>query len=171
MLIFTFYTQNDYNLRSIKICLFSFYFSLFYIVNGLFFTDSTMHKIYEDQGSFNFIFQFPLILYSSLICSAINSLVKFLSLSERNILYLKQNRENIEERIKLVLKTLRIKFFFFFLFIFIFLIMFWYYISCFCAIYKNTQMHLIKDTLISFSLSLLYPISFVFYQEYLEFLH
>ena len=27
----------------------------------------------------------------------------------------------------------------------------------FCAIYKNTQIHLIKDTLISFGVSLLYP--------------
>ena len=31
----------------------------------------------------------------------------------------------------------------------------------FCAIYRNTQTHLIKDTLISFGLSLLYP--FLFY--------
>ena len=28
----------------------------------------------------------------------------------------------------------------------------------FCAIYSNTQNHLIKDTLISFGLSLIYPI-------------
>ena len=27
----------------------------------------------------------------------------------------------------------------------------------FCAIYSNTQLHLVKDTLISFGLSLLYP--------------
>ena len=27
----------------------------------------------------------------------------------------------------------------------------------FCAIYKNTQLHLIKDTLISFGLSFIYP--------------
>ena len=31
----------------------------------------------------------------------------------------------------------------------------------FCAIYKNTQIHLIKDTLISFGISLFSP--FVFY--------
>ena len=35
--------------------------------------------------------------------------------------------------------------------------MFWYYISCFCAVYKNSQIHLIKDTLISFGFSMLYP--------------
>ena len=37
------------------------------------------------------------------------------------------------------------------------MIFFWYYISCFCSVYKNTQLILIKDTLISFGLSMLYP--------------
>ena len=39
----------------------------------------------------------------------------------------------------------------------IFLILFWYYLSMFSAIYRNTQLHLIKDTLISFGLSSIYP--------------
>ena len=39
----------------------------------------------------------------------------------------------------------------------ILMIFFWYFISAFCAVYKNTQMILIKDTLISFSLSMIYP--------------
>ena len=39
----------------------------------------------------------------------------------------------------------------------IFLSLFWYYISMFGAIYKNTQLHLLKDTLMSFALSLIYP--------------
>ena len=37
------------------------------------------------------------------------------------------------------------------------MIFFWYFISCFCAVYKNTQMILIKDTLLSFALSMVYP--------------
>ena len=40
---------------------------------------------------------------------------------------------------------------------FIFLLFFWYYLSSFCAVYKNTQTYLIKDTFISFCLSLVYP--------------
>ena len=39
----------------------------------------------------------------------------------------------------------------------IIMIFFWYFISCFCAVYKNTQEILIKDTLISFALSMIYP--------------
>ena len=37
------------------------------------------------------------------------------------------------------------------------MIFFWYFIVCFCAVYKNTQMILIKDTLISFAISMAYP--------------
>ena len=46
----------------------------------------------------------------------------------------------------------------FFIICYLFLIFFWYYLSCFCVVYKNTQLHLIKDTLISFCLSLIYPL-------------
>ena len=160
IIIFTFYTYNDYNLRNIKICLFLFNFSLYYTINALFYTDSTMHKIYEEQGSFNFIYQIPIIIYSSLICSVINILVKYLSLSEKDILSLEKYKKNLEEKTNIILKCLRIKFALFFLLLFLFLILFWYYISCFCAIYQNTQIHLIKDTLISFSFSLIYPFIF-----------
>ena len=40
----------------IKVCLFFFSFGLYFTVNTLFYTDSTMHKIYEDNGSFDFIY-------------------------------------------------------------------------------------------------------------------
>ena len=45
----------------------------------------------------------------------------------------------------------------FYVLYFSFLFMFWYYLSCFCAVFKKTQIHLIKDTLISFGTSLFYP--------------
>ena len=38
------------------------------------------------------------------------------------------------------------------------MLFFWYFISCFCAVYSNTQVILFKDTLISFAISMLYPI-------------
>ncbi len=33
----------------------------------------------------------------------------------------------------------------------------WYYVSMFCVIYRNTQIHLLKDTLLSFGISLIFP--------------
>ena len=44
----------------------------------------------------------------------------------------------------------------------LFLLFFWYFISCFCGVYRNTQIILINDTLISFGLSMLYPFALNF---------
>ena len=159
LLIFTFYTNDDYNSKIIKISLFLFSFALYFTINTLFFNDETMHKIYEDEGSFNFIYQIPQILYSTIISTVISIIIKFLSLSEKNILNIKKekDKENKENKKNKTIKCLNIKFFVFFLLNFLFLIFFWYYLSSFCAVYKNTQKHLIKDALLSFGLSLLYP--------------
>ena len=156
LLIFTFITYTDYNSKIIKISLFLFLFTSYYAVNALFFTDSTIHEIYEDKGSFNFIYQIPQILYSSLISVIINTAVKSLSLSEKNILMIKRKKYNTKE-IKKLFKYLIKKFILYYIISLLFLIIFWYYIACFGVIFKNSQIHLIKDTLISFTLSLLYP--------------
>ena len=67
VLIFTFFNNNDYNSKIIKLDLFLFNFTLFYIINAMFFNDDSMHKIYKNKGSFDFIDQLPQIIYSSII--------------------------------------------------------------------------------------------------------
>ena len=160
LFVFAFYcNNNDYNSQIIKIFLFFFFFSVHFTINALFFNDDTMHKIYLDEGSFNFVYQIPQIIYSSLISAAISILVKYLSLSQSNILEMKKekNIEKLNIKVKELIKCLKIKFALFFVVSFFLLIFFAYYIICFCGIYVNTQLHLIKDTLISFGLSLIYP--------------
>ena len=160
LLFFSFLKYYDYNSRTIKIFLFFFNFSTYFFVNALFFDDETMHKILEDNGSFNFIYNLPHIIYSIIICGIINALVKTLALSNNQFIQLKQNLDeenNIHEKAKKILFILKIKFLFFFLISLILLLFFWFYLSCFCAVYKNTQLHLIKDTVISFSTSMIYP--------------
>ena len=120
-----------------------------------------MHQIYEDQGSFNFIYQIPQIIYSSILAMIINYIIKLFSLSNENITNLrgemKKDKINIDKRIEELYKKLKIKFALFFIISPIILLFFWYYITCFCGVYKNTQIHLIKDTLLSLLMSLIYP--------------
>ena len=159
LILFTFYPAKDYNLVTIKIFLFLVSFSLYLTINGFFFTDDTMHKIYVDNGAYNILYQIPQILYSSVVSAVINMLLKILSLSEKNILELKQEKD-IDRIIKLsksIQKCIKIKFIIFFILGYIFMFFFWYFISCFCAVYTNTQIILIEDTLITFGLSMVYP--------------
>ena len=50
LILFTFYPSNDYNIRIIKISFFIISFSLYITINGFFFSDATMHKVYERNG-------------------------------------------------------------------------------------------------------------------------
>ena len=40
---------------------------------------------------------------------------------------------------------------------FLLILLYGYYLGCFCAVYKNSQYHLIKDTLISFAIANITP--------------
>ena len=52
---------------------------------------------------------------------------------------------------------MNIKFIIFFVLNLIILILFWFYLTCWNAIYQNTKVYLIKNTFISFGISLVYP--------------
>ena len=160
LILFTFWPANDFNLTSLKIALFILSFSLYFTINGFFFNDESMHKVYQDNGAFNILYQIPQILYSTLVSSVMNMLLKKLSLSQKNILEIKQEKDmqNAMKKSKKIKDCIQIKFIIFFILSFLLLLFFWYFISCFCGVYKNTQNILIKDTLISFGLSMLYPI-------------
>ena len=158
-IIFAFCNNTDYNLKIIKIDLFLFNLTLFYFVNTIFFDDKTMHKIYEDKGSFDIIGQIPQIIYSSLISMVFSIILEFLALTGEVIIELKKIKlsKNFNKKIKSLGNKIKIKFVLYFIISTIFLLCFWYYLSMFCAIYVNTQIHLIKDTLLSFLLSLIEP--------------
>ena len=118
-----------------------------------------MHKVTESNGKYDIIYQIPQILYSSVISAIINMLLKKLSLSEKSLLSLKQEKD-LKRAKKISINIRRciiVKFIIFFILSNILLLFFWYFISCFCAVYTNTQTVLIKDTMISFCLSMLYP--------------
>ena len=126
-----------------------------------FFSDDTMHKLYTDKGYFDILYQIPQILYSSIVSSLANILLKYLSLSNDNILELKsgkyKNLTEAKQKAKQIHNSIKIKLIIFFIISLILMIFFFYFISCFCAVYKNTQIILIKDSCISYGTSLIYP--------------
>ena len=159
LLFYSFYNIFDYNSRIIKIYLFFFKFTTTLIVNALFFDDDTMHKIYVKKGDFKFINNLPQILYSAIISGVISGLISLLTSTNSNIIKLKQNSKKDDAIIKRDknVRIIKIKLSIFFIMDLVLLIFFWFYLSCFCAVYKNTQIHLIKDTLISFATGMIYP--------------
>ena len=162
IIYFSFIPFLDFNSRIIKIFLFFFNLSSNFTVNALFFNDNSMHKIYEEGGSFNFFYNLPQIIYSAIISGIIDFLIKLLALSESNFINLKnykfKNEKEMNMRAQKIWYRIKIKFAFSFIILVGLLTLFWFYLACFCGVYKNTQIHLIKDTVLSFSTSMIYPI-------------
>ena len=161
IILFTFYNHDiDYNSKIIKINVFFVGLIAELFVNALFFSDDTMHQIYEDEGDYNFFYQLPQIIFSTLISKLFSWLFTKFALSEGNILDFKmdKNKKHLKKREEKLQFLLKIKFIIYFIISSIFLLFFWYYLAMFCAVYKNTQSHLMTDTLLSFALSLLYPL-------------
>jgi hypothetical protein len=159
LILFTFINYDDYNLVIIKLALFLLSFSLYLTINGFFFRDGDMHELYKTNCIYDIITEIPKIFYSTLVTAVINMILKTLSLSESAILELKKvtNIDNARKLSRKIWFCIKTKITLFFILSFLLMSFFWYYISCFCAVYKNTQKILIKDTLLSFCLSMLYP--------------
>ena len=159
LFFFSFLSKFDYNSRALKIYLFFFNFTTYFIVNTLFFNEKSMNKIYQEGGNFDFIYNIPQILYSTIISVFLNNILSILALSEKNFRKLRHNtnKNNVKFEAKNLKRKLKIKFTIFLLYNIIILFIYWFYLGCFCAVYKNTQIHIIKDTAISFGTSLITP--------------
>ena len=90
LFIFTFCSFNDYNSGIIKKFMFFLSFSLHYTTNTLFFTESTLHQIYEDEGKYNLKYQISHILYSAIISNLVlRIMLQTLVLTDKDVLEVK----------------------------------------------------------------------------------
>ena len=163
-IIFSFFPFKDYNPLIIKFFLFFFSYSSELTINALFYSDGALQEIYKNDGDFDFSYKLPQYLYSTIISKVIDGIIKNLALSQDKIIELKYEKDikTLDNAYhEKLLKALKIKFTFFFIISFIMLASFGYYITCFCGIYINTQIHLISDSAFSLLDSFLLP--FVIY--------
>ena len=163
-LIISLFVNNDFNTREIKLCIFLFALSLEYFIDTLFFNDSNLHKIYEDEGKYNFLYQFPKSIYSYFIPIILTNLALIWLPLESGIDDIIQNEKMAfsekPKEINFYIRSSKIKckLAIFFLAMILLFLFFWYYISCFCAVFRNTQKELIINTVLSFTESLIMPL-------------
>ena len=158
-ILFGFCPFNDNNSIIIKSCIFLLIFNINYFINFLFFNDNSIHQIYEDGGSYNIFYFLPQISISFALSNIIIIIIKYIFLSESNIKEIKiqktfEEANNIFDKIK---NQLIRKYILFYILSLIFIFVFWFFLSEFGAVYKNTQVILFINTLISLAISFIYP--------------
>ena len=158
-IIFSFCPIRDYNSIIIKSCITMLSFVISYALNFIFFDEKTIHKIYKDKGKYDFVFFIPKISISFIVSNICHIILKYIFLSERNLLKIRNNKTaNAAQDISITVKrNLVIKYTLFFILGIIFLSFFWMLLSSFGAVYQNTQLIVFENTLICFGISLVYP--------------
>ena len=161
VLLFALGCKNDFNPRFMKI---SFMFSIFVIfltINTIFVNESTLHNLFISNGNISILSDLSKIGYSILISEIIKNILLMVSFPENDIVKIRKSgiqRKDIRNPV--VHKSLSIaiiRCYVFYLVSFIFLSFIWIYITSFFIIFQNTQMYVIRNTIISFGASLVAP--------------
>ena len=158
-----FFRHNDYNLFTVKLGLLFMTFPINLGFNILFYTNKNIKMNYSKalddlSGFWNNIAN---TVYSSLLSTTLLIILKFICLTHNSVRVLRKFKDVEYARKKsiCVLRCIKIRLVIYYLLSFAFLAIFGYYILCFCAIFENTQIELVKSTFTSWLISLLYPLA------------
>ena len=159
-IISIFLNDKDYNIQTVKISLFIFYFNLSLTINALFFDDKAIYQVNQDDLSFNLSKDIVRILYSTIISTVLCFLVELMAFTHKSIIKIRYYKDinKAKENAQKLIRILKIKIIFSFCIIIFFDILFFYYITAFCSVYSIIQTRKISDSLMSFLLSNSYSI-------------
>ena len=132
-------------------------------LNVFFFSDDSMHNLYESQGTYNFMDSLIQMIYTTVISQLLQIFLNYLTMTDIHYYQIKamKNDNDIKNKISAMFKCIKYKIIIYFIFSFLLFLFYWYIIACFCAVYENTQKIFIIDSISSFLLGLAYP--FVLY--------
>ena len=151
----TFCTDNHLDLFAIKLSFFIFTFQISFFLNAFFYTDDYISDAYHNDGVLNFITGLPKSIYSYVATLITTNLLRMLSTSKNELLRLIIEKIKFKSYLYLVqikLSKLRKKLIIYFIMVLLFSLIFWYYISSFCAVYKNNQKYWFLGCLESFGM-------------------
>jgi hypothetical protein len=158
LILFTFYTP-DKNSKSLKISLFILFVSFYLAFTALFFNDNIMRSIYIYKGNTDAAVHVTNIVLSSICCLIMSIIVRLVALNDRDISKIISEKGFMKryDSIELTKRSLKIRSIILFAFSVFVVGICWYYVSAFCAVFKNSQGHYLINTLVAFIVCNLWP--------------
>ena len=161
ILLLPFGCKNDFNPRTMKLSFMLYIFTIFLVTNTIFVNDSTLHKLYVSNGKIQTFDEIPKIIYTIIISSIIKNILLLVCFPENDIKDIRRFGSKVKfiqnQGIQKSLTAVIIRCYLYFLISEITLIVFWTYVACFFLIFPNSQIYVLKNTLISFGITLVAP--------------
>ena len=162
-----FFRHNDYNLFVVKLGLLFMTFPINLTFNTFFYTNKSIKLSYirsmDDISAF--WSNISKTIYSSILSSTLLIILKLICLTHNSVKGLRKIKDVGFAKKKSVgiLRCIRIRVAIYFILSLSFLVIFGFYNLCFCAIFENTQVILVKSTFTSWLISLSYPFIICFF--------
>ena len=161
----TFFTSNFLHLFVIKLSFLISTFQISFFLNAFFYSDEYISNAYHNDGALDFLSGLPKSIYSFLATLVTTNLLSMLSNSKNELIDTIKNRTYKIDyllQVDIKLRKLRNKLIIYYVFLFILENFFLYYVSAFCAVYRNSQKYwligcfesLVIDTLSSICICL-----------------
>ena len=174
----TFFVNDALRPKTIKIMLFNLNLILYFVINGLFFSEDYVSEVYHLEKEDTFFSFFPRsierFIYTTIVSLVINVIVECFMVNENKIkgIYIreKDNELNLKYEISLLMKRINNSILLFILVSFILYLLFFYYLLCFNYVYPCMQIEWIKSSITIVIIMQLLSILSCFIQSSLRFL-
>ena len=165
LIINTFFVKERLKPFSIKLIVFIFSLTFYFVINGLLYDTNYVSKKLKRKSKstyFFFVDSIKRIIYSSLVGVLVNVLVGLLFRSDKNLRKAqnkyKDNPILLNGEIVKIYKNMKITNFIFTIVNFIIMIAVWIYLFCFCGVYRNCQMDWVESALLIIGIMQVLPI-------------
>ena len=149
----TFFYKENIKPKSVKIVLLFLEICLYFVVNGLFFNEDYIIKLYksEDDNFFSYITRsYGNFFYSLMVGIIVDTILDCIFIDEKVIkrvfLREKDNPLQLKYEIKVNTKSIIKRYIIFFIICVFIELISWYYVSCFNCVYPGTQLEWIKSS-------------------------
>ena len=151
----TFFNKDNLKPMSIKILLLLLNIDLYFVVNGLFYSESYISQLFHSDKEDNFFSFFPRSIsrffYATIVGVIISFLIDCMFIQEKKIKKVfireKENQTKIKNEIALILKSLKENYIIFIIICIIISLFSWYYVCCFNNVYPGVKGEWIKSSI------------------------
>ena len=157
----TFCTDNNLDLFAVKLSFLVCTFQISFFLNAFFYTDEYISKAYHNNGVLDLLTGLPKSIYSLIAALITTNLLRMLSTSKSELKKLIMDKRKYNNYIYLInLKLIKLgkKLVIYFILVYIFSLFFLYYVTAFCAVYRNSQKYWFYGCLESFGMDSLVTI-------------
>ena len=152
----TFVSEDPLRPRTIKIMIFVLNLILYFVVNGLFFSEKVISELYyineEDENFFSYLPRsINRLIYTTLVGVVVNIITNFFFLDEKKIKGIfrreKTDIKVLKQKITEIMKEIKKRYIAFIIVVSFILILSFFYLLCFNYVYPYSQIEWIKSSI------------------------